>query len=422
MELEADQAAVRAAGRDAAATALRELPVIGAAWAFYLNRYVAWGLDSGYAPRDVLAGFAQLLAARGDELARLRAEAPDEERSRWDSHPPIGTRVAVIMRGPDVRGSGDRRPSTELLPGLGGVLDTIERATFDFGDRQRVPFGEYTARATQATGQREADVLYRAAGRVAGVAGPGLGTVLDLLRSGRRADLIQAARRPGLVPDADADGRRLAELLHSAFTTALVRAGAAFWRYSWSESATLVRADGSPFPVDQFVAAAASGQPEQVARVRADLRAYGVDESGVVVQEATATATGADVVAAVSDLKVDDELSDVLVTNTGLIVVPSPGKQDSDVAKQRLAAMATQTPLQELTARPGARFVPFEEIADGRLAKKFPVTYELTMRSGAVVTIKQTLNSEDLGKGFEAIGRVVGGIARPAGQAAAAGG
>jgi hypothetical protein len=84
--------------------------------------------------------------------------------------------------------------------------------------------------------------------------------------------------------------------------------------------------------------------------------------------------------------------------------------------------MATQTPLQELTARPGGRFLPFEEIADGRLAKKFPVTYELKMRGGAVVTIKQTLSSENLGKGFEAIGLVVGGIGPSAGQPAAAGG
>ncbi len=419
MELEADQASVRVAGRDAAAAALRELPVITAAWGFYLNNYVGWGLDSGAAPTGVLAGFDRLLAARGGELAKLRDEGPDDERSWWDSHPPIAARIALIEQQPQLPGIVDGRPAVTLVAGLDSLLDTVEQATFDFGKRTRVSFDEYTSRAMQAGSQRDADVLYRASAR-GGDAGQGnLDAVLRLLESGRRDELMQALFRPAELADAEAAAAQFASLLDSAISVALVRAGAASWRHSWSEPAVLVGQDGRPVAVEELVRQALQG-PESVGRLRVHLRQLGVDESKAVAEETAATAIGADVVAAVSDLKVDGDLSDILVADTGLIIVPSPGKRHSDKAKQRLHALATQASPQELAGRAGSRFLAYEDVLSARLAKRLPVAFEVNLRDGRTVMIKQTLNSEELGEGFAALGQVLGGMGQQQQQTAGA--
>src|SRR6266508_3595674 len=49
-ELEADQAAVRIAGRGTAIGMMRELHVVDQMWHFYLNNYVGWGWEAGSAP------------------------------------------------------------------------------------------------------------------------------------------------------------------------------------------------------------------------------------------------------------------------------------------------------------------------------------------------------------------------------------
>jgi Zn-dependent protease with chaperone function len=418
MELEADRAAVRAGGRDAAAAALRELPVIGAAWSFYLNNYVGWGLDSGYAPTGVLAGFGRLLTARGGELAELRAEAPGGERSRWDSHPPIGTRVALIERGRYVAGSGDHRPAAALLPSLAGLLDPIEQATFDFGSRTRVPFEEYSARAVQAVCQRNADVLYRAAARIAGAPRADLHTVLGLLEAGRAGELAEALR-PGTAPDRQAGAETLASLLSSALSAALVRSGVGFWRHSWSQPVALVRRDGTPWALRPLIGMALS-DPRAVAEFRMNLRELGVQESVAVAKETVATAAGADVVAGISDFKVNGELRDILMLDTGLVTVPSPGKKYKAQAKQRLYALARATSPQELATRAGSHFLAYEEIASARLAKRLPLTFEINLRTGAIVNLQQTLHSEELGEGFRTLGSVVGRMGEPRGETAGA--
>jgi Zn-dependent protease with chaperone function len=117
-EYEADRFSVRVAGRGAAASALRELPILASAWGFYLERYVAPGWERGYAPADLLGGFRSLLQGRADELAALRVQPPSAERSRWDSHPPIAVRIAAIEAQPDTGPPPDDRPASLLIPDL----------------------------------------------------------------------------------------------------------------------------------------------------------------------------------------------------------------------------------------------------------------------------------------------------------------
>ncbi len=102
-ELAADLAAARIAGRDATASALRELPALSSAFDFYMNAYATLGVGAGLLPPpgEVFGGVRHLLAARADELEELRRDLPTEPASPYDSHPPIAERVARLEALPD---------------------------------------------------------------------------------------------------------------------------------------------------------------------------------------------------------------------------------------------------------------------------------------------------------------------------------
>ncbi|MFJ1592937.1 M48 family metallopeptidase [Kitasatospora albolonga] len=131
-EFAADIAAARIAGRDATASALREIPVIDAAHDFYLNRYATLGADAGLLPPpgEFLGGFRRLLAARHEEVDAMRGgPLPTEPVSPYDSHPPIAERVARIEALPDDgRASDPARPSLSLLADTERTLATVEEA------------------------------------------------------------------------------------------------------------------------------------------------------------------------------------------------------------------------------------------------------------------------------------------------------
>ncbi|MFE7456331.1 M48 family metallopeptidase [Streptomyces sp. NPDC057554] len=131
-EFAADIAAARIAGRDATASALREIPVIDAAHDFYLNRYATLGAGAGLLPPpgEFLGGFRHLLAARHEEVDAMRGgPLPTEPVSPYDSHPPIAERVARIEALPDDgRASDPARPSLSLLADTERTLATVEEA------------------------------------------------------------------------------------------------------------------------------------------------------------------------------------------------------------------------------------------------------------------------------------------------------
>ncbi|MGY1497965.1 M48 family metalloprotease [Streptomyces sp. QTS52] len=97
-EYAADASAARIAGRDATASALREIPVLTGAFAFYARSYATLGTDAGLLPPrgEVFGGFGRMLTARQLELASMRSELPTEPTSPYDSHPPVADRVRRI--------------------------------------------------------------------------------------------------------------------------------------------------------------------------------------------------------------------------------------------------------------------------------------------------------------------------------------
>ncbi|GIF64318.1 hypothetical protein Ais01nite_23530 [Asanoa ishikariensis] len=105
-ELEADRASARVAGRAAAISALREVRGLS----------VEPGWTARFAPDDLFGGFGALLDARTDALATLREREPEVSGSAWDTHPPIGARVAAMADAPEI----DRAPDTRKARAVAG--------------------------------------------------------------------------------------------------------------------------------------------------------------------------------------------------------------------------------------------------------------------------------------------------------------
>jgi hypothetical protein len=346
-----------------------------------------WGgvLDSGYAPTNILAGFPRLWRERGEEIERMRRDPAPEERSRWDSHPPITARVAMIERQPEVVVQGDNRPATELFVAFDSLLDSVERTEFEFGSRQLVPMAEFTRHAAQANLQHSADRLYRAAGRITGAASPGLRTVLEIVQSGRHAELVHSL-----------GGLEIEDLVKAGIGTAAVRSGAAHWEMSWTQVARLLDAHGEPFPVQELAAPFAAGDPEGSRAALARLEALGVDPGEARVVEATASADRSEVVGAMINMKVNGKRSDLLVLDTGIVIVPGMARLKMSRARSRLAGLAGLPPAQ-LIAQPAYRYLPFEEMTRVVTHRRLRRTYEITMHGGAIVRIRHGGESEDLG-------------------------
>lgn len=398
-EVEADRAAVQVAGRHAMVSALRELPVLAAAWNFYLSTYVEPGLEAGYAPTDVLSGFPRLLEGRQDELAPLRHNPPAES-SRWDSHPPIARRIKLIASESEPGTVADHRPATVLLDAPDQLMDAVERKAFDFGDKVQVPIHDYTQVAIQYQLQREADRVFRAVARLTGRQ-DGLSAVLDAVATGRGPELAQQ-----FYPDVPAD--ELANRLHATmellFELAAVRSGVAAWRLSWSGPAELCLPDGRP--LDLSGVAAQAIHPQTLPTARAALAQLRIDPAAVPVVEQQASVSGANALAGLVNVVVDGARADVVVLDTGLVVVPGMPRLKMRKAKPRMYQLLTATTPDKLTSLPGSRFIPVEEIVTVQF-KRLPVRFKLGLHGGHTVKIRWGGQCEEIGQGWEALANVV---------------
>jgi hypothetical protein len=95
------------------------------------------------------------------------------------------------------------------------------------------------------------------------------------------------------------------------------------------------------------------------------------------------------------NMVVDGRRRDLLVLDTGLLVVPGSARLKMGGAKTRLASMAGLPPAQ-LIADPANRYLPYEEMTRVVAHRRIRRTYEITMHGGAVVRIRHGGESEDL--------------------------
>ncbi|GGU82561.1 Zn-dependent protease [Streptomyces filipinensis] len=281
-EFAADLAAARIAGRDATASALREIPVLSASHGFYLDSYATLGLNARLLPPrgEFFGGFGRLLTAREPELVKLRSELPEEAASPYDSHPPIAERVRRIEALPvDGRTDEAKGAALALLTDPERTLAMLEDAVLT---DEVLAFGRTAGwaellDASMATGLSAAHTpLHRALADHTGQP-PTLATLLQVIDEGGLWGL--AERVPLSQEAAAAKGRVFREfarpvLARSLRTMVLAEFSARsllHWEFSWSRpaavrlpgwSALTAQDDGPEAALDAAVDAALADHPD----------------------------------------------------------------------------------------------------------------------------------------------------------------
>ncbi|NUR32010.1 MAG: M48 family metalloprotease, partial [Catenulispora sp.] len=381
-EREADQIAVRVAGTHATTTALAELPVIEAAWGFYFSRYVGPTAEAGFLPRDLFRGFFEMSAARQGELAALRTNPPHEDKSIWDTHPPIAERVRRIGQLPPVALPEDTRLSATLIPALDQLGEALQATVVTSGRRQvSGDWNELTNVANTNRVQEAADDIFRQVARVLGVRQAALSDVLNAIESGRAGQLIAGFPRATLP-----------QILEPLLVLAAVRSGAASWRHSWTNTGDLVTAQGAPLDLAPLAALAADSLT--ISQAKAQLAALGVRVDEARVVEATATAKKAEIIGGIANTKVNGAESDVLILDNGLILVNGAGKADD--GKNRMIRMLQSAPVSDLAQR--HYFLPFEVITAVEIEKQVPLRATLVLHDGNRIELKEAWSAELLHK------------------------
>jgi hypothetical protein len=249
-ELAADLASVRVAGRDASASALRELNALAPAHTFYMESYATLGVGARLLPRpgQVFGGLRHLLDARSEELDGLRRELSTEPASPYDSHPALAERVARIEALPDDgRGGQAARPALELLASPQAALAALEQATLtpEALAMERADWEDLVHRSMSQYVDGGAEEI-RAALAAEG-AGPGLTGLLDAVDADPAVLWRIAEHFPKSEEAAAATGRTAREFARPVLRRAmnqlagieLTERGRARWELSWSDSASL---------------------------------------------------------------------------------------------------------------------------------------------------------------------------------------
>ncbi|MCC3776080.1 M48 family metallopeptidase [Streptomyces sp. UNOB3_S3] len=261
-ELAADRTAARIAGRDATASALREMAVLDAAHDFYMSRYATMGVTAGLLPPrgEVFGGLRSLLTApeRQENLATLRNEPPAGVPSRYDTHPSPADRIRLIEALPDDgRAAAPAGPALALLRDADRVLADLETAvlTPETLALERADWRELTHRAMRALTVEGARPLREALAEAGLAASPSSATAdlavfLDAVDAGSLWRI--AGHLPKSPEAARARGRAAREFLRPALLSglcdltelALTETAAARWEPSWAEPARLLLPGG----------------------------------------------------------------------------------------------------------------------------------------------------------------------------------
>ncbi|WP_328223932.1 MULTISPECIES: M48 family metallopeptidase [unclassified Streptomyces] len=275
-EYAADTAAARIAGRDATASALREIPALDAAFGFYMNSYATLGAEARLLPPrgEFFGGYGRILSARQLELVGLRTELPTDPTSPYDSHPPIADRVARIEALPaDGRADEARGAALGLLADPDRSLAALEDVVLTedvlrfrrTGDWQELLDGSMAANLSSLdTALHRALAMYTKDH-------PSLPALLKVIDDGQ---LWQLARRLPLSDQAaEAQGRAFREFVRPALADALQGMVLAElsahsrlrWEFSWSEPAAVrlpPAPDGTETDLGAAIDAAVADHPD----------------------------------------------------------------------------------------------------------------------------------------------------------------
>jgi Zn-dependent protease with chaperone function len=401
-ELEADQAAGRITGRAAAQSALVEAEVLSGAWEFYVGRHVMPVLPYGVAPARVFGGFPEFLRARGDELAAVIREHVDHATgTRWDRHPPTRDRVAALADAPEVGVHADERPAWQLMADANTLVRNAEREAFDFGDRRLLDWPECVAEAVRIDAEQRSDAMFRALSRVTGNVPESLETLLAACERGEFDELwqqLQAAHAP--------EGG-----VSSAVVTAALRGDTARVEHRFDGEPRLLLLDGSELDTDELLAPLRAGGDAAATKIRAALRAAGIDVALARTRQVRDDGAFTENVGAMPDVKLDGEWKDLVVTTDGLVFRPGPEKRSQDVGKKRLTKLLDETTAQQLIADPRNLWIPYEEMSSATVQREIPLHAEFRLYDGTAYELKEAIYGSPVGNAREILGRFLSALA-----------
>ena len=295
------------------------------------------GTDSGAATDGTGAGVDGAIGADAgaDPLAASDSVASSSAvEAGPEAAVPAGS---LIGRAADRPAAGEvpSPPAGDLVPDLPGLGRALQAVAFPVGGRTVVGWDEFFGVARLAEMEREADASLRALSRVAGSPVTGPAELLDLAADGRLRKLAET-----LFDDLPADevAGRVTDLIALLLALAALHGGVARWRHSWSGTAELVAIDGSH--LDLVGPAELAGDPATVGEARERLAALGLDLSAAT-GAAHRPAVRVPVLGGVVNVLVDGARTDLLVVETGFVLMPALPRSRHAEAKRRLTRLAT---------------------------------------------------------------------------------
>ncbi|HEV7980826.1 M48 family metallopeptidase [Amycolatopsis sp.] len=361
-EYHADKVMGRIAGRAAAQSALRALPLLGDDWDRYLHAYVNAGLVVGLAPDNIFGGFAEMLDARREWF--VTADVPFRPLSHWDTHPPTLDRLWALEATPEVSDVDDRT-ALAMVADAALLATRLEVAVFDFGDRRRVPWDTYPLETALALLRESADKAYRSIARSAGQEQGSLELLLALCAGGDEQAVA-------VIED---------EVV-SAVLLAAYEAGSLRYTHRWDEVSEFQRQDGSTVDGYELVDDLIEATPEGADRARATLTGLGIDLAAAAGSSRRLSPRGSTIMGALAHVKIDDRLGYLFVTDLGLLFVHCTAKSNDNGKVALLQLM--ENPPAALAARGGSLWLPYEEFARVEKHRNVPIKATLTLHGGAV--------------------------------------
>ncbi|MEV6493551.1 peptidase, partial [Actinoplanes sp. NPDC051633] len=292
-------------------------------------------------------------------------------------------------------------PGVVLVPDLPGLGRALQAVAFPTRGRTVVGWDAFFGAARAAEMEREADAALGTLTRAAGTPVANAGDVLDLAAEGKLREVAGTVFPEMPAEETEA---RIAELITLLLALAALRSDAARWRHSWTGTAELVARDGSH--LDLGAIAAKVADPRTVGAARDRLAALGIDPTAAAGDRGAAAAR-AEVVGGVVNLVVDGSRTDMLIVDTGLLLVPGLPRSQNGSAKRRLARVAATA-----DETPGTRFVAYAEVSDATQTRRTPKAWDLRLRDGGTLSVRAALDSDELPGGWAALDNAVAFLAR----------
>ena len=261
-----------------------------------------------------------------------------------------------------------------------------------------LPWQEFINTGANNSLQENMDGLLRVLARVVGGPVPDVGAVLDQIGAGRLPAMATAIF-PDVAPDEAV--KQFAGPLDALLSLAAIRSGVAQWKPSWSGPATLVDASGAEVDLEPIARLAVD--PATLDEARRQLAARGIDVASAKHVEDKVPLRMASVLAGVINMSVAKQRTDVLVLNTGLVLVPTASRLAHKV-RGRVIDWINSDDAEAVVAAPGARYLPIEDIVSGSRVRRMPAKFEITMRGGETITIGLAERQRGAGRGHTQVG------------------